>query len=187
MRRANAALKMLLLLLLLAAATALLFNVTARMLYPRKYVSSVERYCAQYGVPRDLAYSVIKNESNFRPQAVSSVGARGLMQITEETFEWAKGRMREQHTRYDDLFDPDTNIRYGIYILSLLLEEFGSPENALAAYHAGWGSVKRWLSDDKLSSDGQTIDVIPFLDTAKYVPKVIETCDIYRRIYQNKL
>lgn len=188
MRRARRAVLVRLFVLLLAVV--LIFaaiRTAATTLYPKKYSDYVEQYCVQYKVPRDLVYSVIKNESNFRPNAVSSIGARGLMQITDETFEWAKWRMKDEDTEYQDLFDPETNIKYGTYILSMLLDEFKSYETALAAYHAGWGSVKRWLSDDKFSSDGQNIDAIPFLDTAKYVPKVMKTCEIYNKIYKNKL
>ncbi len=158
-------------------------NLYYSILYPTMYDESVEKYSGMYGIPTSLAYAVIRTESSFRPDAVSSVGARGLMQITEDTFEWAAYRMGDETTIYDDLFTPDTNIKFGIYILSLLKDEFVTDAEVLAAYHAGWGSVKGWLSDDTLSDDGETIHTIPFQQTANYVPKVLESAEIYKNVH----
>ncbi len=152
-------------------------------IYPLKYTEAVEKYAAQHGLSPALVYGIIHTESRFRPDAVSSIGARGLMQITEETFEWARWRCGDEDARYEQLFDPEINIRYGTYIFSLLLEEFGQPEEALAAYHAGWGSVKKWLSTEEYSSDGATLLNIPFKDTAQYVPRVKRAAQFYSRVY----
>lgn len=151
--------------------------------YPLKYTDAVERYAAEYGLSPALIYGIIHTESRFRPGAVSPIGARGLMQITEETFEWARWRCGDDETTYEQLFEPETNIRYGTYIFSLLLKEFGQPEEALAAYHAGWGSVKNWLSTEEYSSDGITLLNIPFKDTAKYVPRVKHAAQVYAGVY----
>ena len=152
-------------------------------MYPIQYQQWVEEYSQTYGVPKSLIYSVIRSESSFQPDAESSVGARGLMQITEETFQWAQMRHDLTEETFDDLFDPQVNIRYGTYILSLLLKEFGSPQNALCAYHAGWGVTKDWLADPAITPDGQTITNIPYGDTRSYVKKVLDTQEIYRELY----
>ena len=152
--------------------------------YPRQYSQYVEKYSEEYGVDPLLVYAVIYNESRFRPDAVSHVGARGLMQLMEEAFQWTHSRLEpEADTVYDDMFDPETNIRYGTYMLSLLLEEFGTTDNALCAYHAGWGSVKQWLADPEYSPDGVHVENIPFGDTRTYVERVNETLEIYQRLY----
>ena len=151
--------------------------------FPCKYSEYVEQYSKEYDVDDALVYAVIKNESGFDEEAVSRVGARGLMQITSDTFDWAKFRMTEEDNAiYDDLFYPQVNIKYGTFILSLLLQEFGTPEVALAAYHAGWGNVKEWLSDEALSSDGYNLDNIPFDTTDWYVKKIIKDREVYRQI-----
>ena len=85
---------------------------------------------------------------------------------------------------YDRLFEPEANIQCGAFILRLLIDEFGTVDNALAAYHAGWGNVKKWLADEEHSSDGVNLSSIPFGDTARYVKKVNETSRIYRELYQ---
>lgn len=84
----------------------------------------------------------IRTESSFNPEATSSIGARGLMQLTEETFDWVKSRLEPQSdTTYDAMYEPEKNIEYGTYLLHALTEQFGSVNNALCAYHAGWGSA----------------------------------------------
>ncbi len=159
-----------------------------RAVYPDRYHSYVQQYSRQYDLPPELVYGVIYTESRFNPQAVSRVGARGLMQLMEETFEWARYRAGDpQEMEYDSMFDPETNIRYGSYTLSLLLEEFGSVETALCAYHAGWGNVKKWLANSKYSDDGSTLRLIPYSDTQFYVDKVKKTADIYKKLYRRQL
>lgn len=152
--------------------------------YPRRYAGYVERFSREFEVDRDLVYSVIRTESGFKPRAQSSVGARGLMQITEDTFRWLQWRMGEEDgATYESLFEPEVNIRYGAFLLSELTQEFGSAENALCAYHAGWGKARQWLEDGRYS-DGQSIHTIPYGDTRRYVGKVLETREIYRRLYR---
>lgn len=152
--------------------------------YPLEYGEFVEKYSAEYGVDPWLVYSVIYNESRFQPDALSNVGARGLMQMMEASFDWTKNRLEpDSATVYDAMYDPETNIRYGTYMLSLLLEEFGTVNNALCAYHAGWGSVKGWLDDPENAPDGENVTNIPFADTRSYVEKVNKTMEKYRKLY----
>ena len=80
------------------------------------------------------------------------------------------------------MYDPETNIRYGVYLLSALTAQFGSVNNALCAYHAGWGNATAWLNDPEYSSGGE-IRNIPFEDTAFYVQKVQDTREIYQNLY----
>lgn len=153
--------------------------------YPVKYSEYVEKYAEQYGVDKNLVYAVIHTESGFMTDAQSHLNARGLMQIMDDTFEWAKSRMNEKddETSYDDLYDSEANIKYGTYILSLLTDEFKSEQTAVAAYHAGWGNVKKWLKDPKKSKDGVLINDIPINNTKDYVKKVAKTKKVYESIY----
>ena len=152
--------------------------------YPTHYKDIVVRESLKHDLALELVFAIIHTESGFRPQVQSSVGARGLMQITEDTFDWIGYRMDKIGYDYADLYNPEHNIEYGTALLRLLLDEFGSVENALCAYHAGWGSVKRWLSNPETSYDGENIHTIPFGDTKRYVEKVISTQEIYKNLYQ---
>jgi soluble lytic murein transglycosylase len=154
-------------------------------IYPLEYTRFVEEQCEIYDVDKTLVYAVIHTESKFNPDAVSSIGARGLMQITKPTFEWAQMKLGKDFAEdtYDDMFDPETNIKYGTFLLSAFIEEFGSVDNALCAYHAGWGNAKNWLKDPKYSPDGENITNIPFKDTNWYVNKINEVMDKYQSLY----
>lgn len=165
---------------LLKGAVQLLYT----RIYPIKYEAIVKEAAKETGVSEALIYAVIRTESGFHPSAQSSIGARGLMQITEDTFEWARFREAgEAGDTYDEMFDPEKNILYGAHILKLLMEEFQTVDTALCAYHAGWGNVKKWLNTPENSPDGITVDNIPFSDTEQYVKKVQNTMKIYQRIY----
>ena len=153
--------------------------------YPLRYQEVVEENSIRSGMEEAVLYAVIRTESSFQPDAESSVGALGLMQITPDTLSWVRYRLGEPGAvdARTVLLDPEQNIFYGSQTLALLLEEFGTLENALAAYHAGWGNVTRWLADSQYSSDGKTLTTIPFGDTRAYVSKVMETAETYRRLY----
>lgn len=173
-----------LLLALAASAARMAFVHYYRAAYPVLYSEQVLEQSSRNALPPSLVYAVIRTESGFNPSARSSVDARGLMQITPTTFEWAQFRMHEEKTLDEDsLFDAAVNIQYGAVILRLLLDEFESVETALCAYHAGWGNVKKWLADPELSPDGKAVARIPFRDTAYYVNRVLSTQQTYERLY----
>ena len=165
--------------LLAGAVYAALF-----LLYPREYESEIAALSAEFEVDESLVYAVVDCESGFRPDAVSDAGAVGLMQLTPDAFSWVQKKIDGEVTMdADALYDPQTNLRYGVALLSLHLREFGTVEEALAAYHAGRGKVTEWLADPDLSPDGKTLDSIPYGDTSNYVDKVVKTQKYYRFLY----
>lgn len=149
---------------------------------PTRYESIVLKYSAQYDVPAALVFSVIRTESDFDPEAVSSAGAMGLMQITPETFDWLQTKTGENLPE-ERLFDPEISIRYGTYFLSILLREFENIDTAAAAYNAGMNAVIKWLRDPAYSDDGKTLKEIPYKETAYYVVKVNRALKDYRELY----
>lgn len=159
-------------------------NVFLKTAYPQKYTELVSEYAKETDLDESLVYSVIKNESSFNPEAQSGVGARGLMQITPETFDWAMNKLSEDGKYTEsDLFTPEVNVRYGTYILSNLLKEYNNEKTALAAYHAGRTNVRKWLADERYSKDGKTLYDIPFKDTKTYVERVEKAKEIYSDLY----
>lgn len=157
------------------------FNKIINTFYPRKYSQYVTDYSNEYETDEDLVYAIIRTESGFNPNAVSNVGARGLMQLTKETFDWVKSKVSDKTSTFDDMFTPELNIKYGTYLISYLLKEFGNVEAAAAAYHAGRGAVGNWLNNENYSSDGKTLDKIPISDTDHYVDKIAKCYSIYKK------
>jgi len=151
--------------------------------HPKKYSEFVEKYASEYEIDADLLYAIIKTESSFDIEAVSNVGARGLMQIMEETFEWIKYRLGDEETVYDDMFEPEMNIRYGAYLIDYLLEKFGDKDTAIAAYHSGAGCVEGWLSEKENSADGKMLDNIPSKAASHYVNKINSALSNYKELY----
>ncbi|MBQ2848309.1 MAG: lytic transglycosylase domain-containing protein [Clostridia bacterium] len=169
-----------------AAVLFAAFSVTGKTLmklaYPMKYTEYVEKYSGEYGVESELVYAVIKTESSFNPNAVSDADAVGLMQMTPETFEWIKTKLGEEDKDLS-LYDPETSVKYGTFFLGYLLDEFENTDTVLAAYHAGRGRVNGWLEDEKISSDGKTLNEIPIPETAHYVKKVNKALNVYNNLY----
>jgi soluble lytic murein transglycosylase len=151
--------------------------------YPRDYAAPVEQYAAQYDLPQALLYALIRTESGFDARAVSAADARGLTQITPETFAWLQTKSGET-LPLEALFDADVSVRYGAFFLRLLLDEFGDTATALAAYHAGRGQVNRWLRDPAISPDGRRLAHIPFADPENYVRKVTKAEERYGALYR---
>jgi len=152
--------------------------------YPDAYNEPVRHWAAVYELPPDLIFAVIHTESGFDPAAVSRAGAAGLMQLMPDTFDWAQYRMSGgQSLEQEQLFDPEINIRYGVFTLTLLLELFPEEDTALAAYNAGQGKVRGWLDDPECSDDGVTLKYIKYPETRNYVKRVREAQAMYRALY----
>lgn len=154
--------------------------------HPLMYSDIVEKYADEYGLDKYVIYAFIKTESSFDPDAVSSTGARGLMQLMETAFDWVKFRLGDgDDVTYDDMFDPETNIRYGSYMVSYLTEYFGCTDTAAAAYFSGIGEVSGWVEDPECSSDGVHIDSYPSRQAAHYVNKINNALSKYYELYEN--
>lgn len=163
-------------------------NKVMGVFYPQKYSEYVTKYSEQYSVDESLVYAVIRTESSFREDVQSSAGAMGLMQIMPDTFVWLQD-VEDNGAQYldSDLLNPQINIKYGTYYLSILLEHYnGNEKLALAAYNGGMTNVDNWLEDDRYSSDGKNLTSIPYKETSKYVERVEKTKQMYETIYYDK-
>lgn len=154
------------------------------------YQSLIERYAAEYNLRPAFVAAIIRNESSFRTDAESSVGARGLMQLMPDTAEWIAGKIGDSNYSFDHLYDAETNIRYGCWYLNYLSKLFrGDAVLVSSAYHAGQTTVTRWLSDKSISSDGVTIpvDKLPDGPTKQYAGRVTTSYGIYEALlYPNE-
>ena len=187
-RRCKRRLRLLILCLLalvLLVAAPHLWHRAEQLLYPRKYEQLVDQWAQTYNLDPLLVDAFIRTESGFDPVATSSVDARGLMQMTEETFLWLRSKIAaDENLAFADLYDPDTSIRFGCYYLHLCLERYnGDVATAAAAYHSGWGTVDNLLRMEEHSADGQTLQGFPYSQMNHYVNKITTCYRAYQRIY----
>jgi soluble lytic murein transglycosylase len=154
--------------------------------YPQKYSDAVDVASAEFGLPENLIYAVIKAESGFDTEAVSHVGAMGLMQIMPSTYENdIKPQLGFKKSGEDALFNYIVNIRSGTYYLARLYKYCGDLETALAMYNAGIGNVRSWLESREYSYDGKRLipEKIPVQETRTYVARVMYYYERYNDIY----
>jgi len=154
-------------------------------LYPISYVDEIKAAADRYGLDRYLVAAVVATESSFRADAVSSVGAQGLMQLMPSSAEWVSFRRGLDHSECD-LFDPETNLDYGCWLLKFLLDRYnGSVRNALIAYNAGYGRLDQWLETG--ADENGELKEIPYAETRNYVEKVNKYMEKYRELYEEEL
>ncbi len=155
-----------------------------KLLYPLHFKKAIVEYSLKYDMDAALVAAVIKTESNFFTFAESKKGARGLMQITPSTGKWIAEKLGVSEYTDDLLFQPDVNILFGCWYLDHLKNSFGGDiKLTLAAYNGGRGNVDKWLKDASLSSDGKSLDVIPFKETEEFVKRVNRHYRVYSRLY----
>lgn len=140
-------------------------------------------YSKEYGIDDSLVYSVIKVESKFNKKAISKRNAKGLMQISEITQNWAQEELGLENI---DIFDPETNIKIGCWYLNKLFKEFNDLDLVITAYNGGSGNVSKWLKNDAYSIDGNKLHEIPFEETKNYLEKVKENYRVYKALYREE-
>ena len=157
-----------------------------RARFQLKHIDLIQKYCEEYDLEPSFVAGVIYTESKFREEAVSRAGARGLMQIMPATGEEIAEALGEPF-HVEDLFDPDTSIRFGCYYLRQQLDRFDqNAAVALAAYNAGPNKAALWLSEYGLDSKGH-IAYIPYEETRNYVKRVLQAQENYENLYRDEL
>lgn len=154
-----------------------------RILYPLEYADALRRKAQTQGLDPALVAAIIWQESTFDPWAVSSAGARGLMQVIPPTGR-SIARALGVTYRARDLHDPEVSLTFGTHYLKGMLGEFdGRTERALAAYNAGPHRVAAWTAAKPDMSAEEFIESIPFTETRSYVMNILTHMEHYRRIY----
>lgn len=148
--------------------------------YPLKYGDIIAKYSNEYKLDKTLVASLINEESSFDKNAVSHMNAMGLMQISPTTAKFIAEKLDDKDFVVENLFDPDTNIKYGCYYLSYLKDKFKDRVVYLSAYNAGETTVSLWLSSSKNSDDGVTLKKIPYNITHNYTTRIINGMKHYK-------
>ena len=152
--------------------------------YPREYRAHVEQHANFYGVEPNLVYAIMKAESGFRPNVVSYAGAVGLMQVMPETYEQDISKKLGLEADASLLYDPETNIRAGVWYIAKWYAYYGTAVEALAAYHAGPGNVNQWRKSGYVDERGiLDVEQIPIKGTQNYVNTVLYYKSQYDSLY----
>ena len=149
--------------------------------FPLRHIELINHYADKHGVDPVLVASLINVESRFDAQAVSHAGASGLMQLMPGTANWIADAIGMTDFDFDtQVFDPAVNINMGTWYIARLINNHYDVTAALAAYNAGSGNVANWLQNPQLSTDGLTLEHIPFPETRRYVAVVTGILPVYR-------
>ncbi|NMB27814.1 MAG: lytic transglycosylase domain-containing protein [Tissierellia bacterium] len=151
------------------------------------YRNSINIYSKQFNVDPYLVAAIINVESSYDKTAISNKEARGLMQISPTTGQWAAEDLSIEDFSLDLLFEPEINIMIGTWYLNMLSDEFDhNIQLILAAYNGGSGNVRKWLENDEYCEDGIYLKKIPFKETRDYVEKVLKNYKVYKILYRDE-
>lgn len=150
-------------------------------LYPRPYRDRVDAACKKYGVEDNLVWSIMRQESAFKPSATSWVGASGLMQLMPGT---AKDEAKRIGLKSWDIYDVKDNITMGTAHLARLGKSFDRNDRIMAAYNAGPGNARKWMADGKQDLPPDFwIEQVRFDETCDYIQRVSGNLETYRMLY----
>ncbi len=153
-------------------------------LFPKAYWSDLKRSSAANGLDPYLVASLIRQESEFNPNAVSRANAVGLMQLLPKTGKAVARQVKLQRYADSQLYTPAVNLQLGTRYFRGMVDKFGgSFEYALAAYNAGSDRVEDWLSQGKYRDQQEFVESIPFTETREYVQAILRNASVYKQLY----
>jgi soluble lytic murein transglycosylase len=157
-------------------------NEAWRAAFPLPYESTVRSEAARNQLDPMLVAGLVRQESAFESNAMSRVGAVGLMQVMPKTAQKLSRQLKVRYARAR-LTDPGYNLQLGSRYLANLIQGLGTPEAALAAYNAGEDRVEQWTAGQHYLEAAEFVESIPFTETREYVQIVIRNADVYRQVY----
>lgn len=156
------------------------------IMYPLAYWEDIQEVASKYSLDPLLVLSLIREESRFDCEALSPVGAIGLMQLMPATARDTARRVNVSLNNNKSIYEVENNILLGTYYLKGLLREFKEVPPSLAAYNAGKSRVKQWLSQGKYESMDEFIEDIPFNETRAYVKRILRSLFRYKATHRQE-
>ncbi len=152
-------------------------------LFPKPYWTDLKRFSSANGLDAYLVASLIRQESEFSPSAVSRKNAVGLMQLLPSAGKLVAKQVKMRHFSATQLFTPAVNLQLGTRYFRNTVDKFGAFEYALAAYNAGDNRVQDWLGMGKYRDPQEFVESIPFTETREYVQAILRNENVYRQLY----
>lgn len=154
-----------------------------RLVYPILEHETIITAAKANGLDPVLIASLIRQESNYNPRAVSGPGARGLMQLMPDVGRSLAAAEGIKEWNNDLLFDPAINVRLGARHLKGLVNDYPMIEKVLAAYNAGESRVVRWSTKKGANDPEMFTERIPFVETRDYVRAIQRNREFYKELY----
>jgi len=156
--------------------------------YPAPFRLQVLSESKKRALDPRLVLAIMKQESQFKPNAKSSSAARGLLQLTIDAAQKYGPRAGYQQVTDDSLYQPGTNIALGTEYIAELSRMFAGLAEAIAAsYNGGEDNVARWLGRSNQSDAGVFTAEVGFSESKNYVFKVMSFYRAYRQLYDSNL
>ena len=153
-------------------------------LFPRPYWPDLKKFSTANGLDPYLVASLIRQESEFNPLAVSRANAVGLMQLLPKTGKLVAHQESLRRYNSSQLFTPAVNLQLGTRYFKGMVDQFGgSFEHALAAYNAGSDRVEEWMGQGPYRDTFEFVESIPFTETREYVQAIMRNASVYRQLY----
>ncbi|HZD07389.1 MAG TPA: transglycosylase SLT domain-containing protein, partial [Candidatus Limnocylindrales bacterium] len=153
-------------------------------LFPRPFWEELKRDSAANRLDPHLVASLIRQESEFNPAAISRANAMGLMQLLPTVGKGMAKEMKIRHFSSDQLLVADTNLRLGTRYFRHIVDHYdGQVEYALAAYNAGEDRVSDWRRNGNFADVEEFVESIPFTETRDYVQAIMRNAVIYKLLY----
>jgi len=153
-------------------------------LFPEAFWNDLRKYSQANGLDPYLVASLIRQESEFNPLAVSRANAVGLMQLLPRTGKLVARQENLRRYNASELYSAPTNLQLGTRYFKGMVDQFGgSFEYALAAYNAGSDRVEEWLGQGKYRDPQEFVESIPFTETREYVQAIMRNASVYRQLY----
>jgi len=155
-----------------------------RLAFPLPFRAAIEKYSRDQGLDPFLVAALIRQESEFNIHSISPANAYGLMQVLPSTGRGLARHFGIRRFSGSDLLTADRNIQLGTYFFKTLLDNNGGePEIALAAYNAGPSRSALWRTWGPFHEPAEFTEVVPFHETRGYIQIVLRNAEVYRRLY----
>jgi soluble lytic murein transglycosylase len=153
-------------------------------LFPRPFWEELQRDSAANRLDPHLVASLIRQESEFNPSAISRANAMGLMQLLPSVGKGLAKEMKIKHFSPDELLVANTNLQLGTRYFRHMVDHYdGQVEYALAAYNAGEDRVDDWRKNGNFTDVEEFVESIPFTETREYVQAIMRNAMIYKLLY----
>ncbi len=158
--------------------------------YPKSYNAEIEINGKDFAVDTNLLYAIAFSKSSLDNQKIGENGERGIMQISQEQYDWVYNHMKEHKPRkwgdmpFERMSVAQFNVQYGSYLMAYYLNKYLDLTTAIAAYQVGEEQVDKWLEDSSISQNSKLIfDKITDQELKSFIKDVLNIKKMYEKAY----